>query len=63
MSDDDVQIVKVEGMPSWAMAMQTTLMQHTTSTVANLQLEVDGAKAKAMECQENIWSCAKRSQH
>ena len=54
MSDDDVQIVKVEGMPSWAMAMQTTLMQHTTSTVANLQLEVDEAKAMAMECQENI---------
>ena len=57
--EDDLQITAVEGMPQWAVALQTTIMSHTTNSVDSLKVEVDEAKAMAMEAQEGVRSLRK----
>ena len=43
-----------ETSPPWAAAMQQAIMDHTTRTVDSLRMEVDEAKAMAMEAQEAV---------
>jgi len=49
-----MELANIEGMPPWAEHMMNHLTQHTTNEVAGLKIEVDEAKAMAMEAQENI---------
>eukprot|EP00973_Karenia_brevis_P077074 10704713-Karenia_brevis.AAC.1 len=52
-------LMEVEGMPGWAVAMQTNLMKHTSQEIAGLRREVDETRAMAMEAQEDIRSLRK----
>ena len=51
---DEEELAVVEGMPSWARQMQEALMKHTTKTVDGLRVDVDEAKAMAMESMEEV---------
>ena len=50
----ELAVAKVEGMPPWALAMQEALMSHTTRQMQGLRVEVDEAKAMAIECQSDV---------
>ena len=52
--EDESRVAELESMPPWALAMQTALMTHTTEHVTGLRVEVDQAKAMAMEAQEGF---------
>ena len=42
---------KIEGMPAWAEQMMEQLKKHTSTEISCLRVEVDEAKANAMEAQ------------
>ena len=56
--DNDGTLVEVEGMPAWAKEQMNILMKHTTDQVSGLHseimVEVDAAKAMAMEACEEV---------
>lgn len=58
--EDAEEVVVVEEMPGWAKAMQQTLMSHTTKTVDGLRVEVDEAKALALQAQEEVRALRKQ---
>ena len=53
-SAEETQIVAVDGMPEWAIAMQKAITAHTTKQVQGVRAEMDQAKAMAMESPEQV---------
>ena len=58
----EMQIDTIEGMPAWAVAMQKSLMAHTSQQVSGLRREMDETAAVALQAQADLSTMRKEFQ-